>query len=117
MKKLILLFGFLLLVGCSTKFTYNNLDWLIHWYVDDYVELSDRQENLFDEHFANWLNWHRSEELAKYVKHLKSLKADVENERLTAESISDHLWKRAIPVVSQRRSRHDRLPCHASQTD
>ena len=93
MKKLILLFGFLLLAGCSTKFTYNNLDWLIHWYVDDYVELSDRQENLFDEHFANWLNWHRSEELAKYVKHLKSLKADVENERLTAESISDHLWK------------------------
>ncbi len=93
MKKLILLFGFLLLAGCSTKFTYNNLDWLIHWYVDDYVDLSDKQETVFDKHFANWMDWHRNEELAKYVVHLKTLRTDIQKESLTAQSISDHLWK------------------------
>ena len=30
--------------GCSSKFAYNNLDWLVYWYVDDYIEFSDQQE-------------------------------------------------------------------------
>ncbi|MFS1704094.1 DUF6279 family lipoprotein [Alteromonas sp. AMM-1] len=92
MKKLILILGMVLLAGCSTKFTYNNLDWLVHWYVDDYVELSDQQEKLFDQHFANWMDWHRNQELAKYVEHLKRLRSDIEKGTLTAQSIADHLW-------------------------
>ena len=37
----------LLLGGCSTTFTYNQLDWLIPWYVDDYVDLSRDQKQEF----------------------------------------------------------------------
>ena len=48
----------MLLAGCSTKFTYNNLDWLIHWYVDDYVEFGKSSlyatENQLS--IAGWIN-------------------------------------------------------------
>ena len=72
MKKGLLIAIIIFLGGCSTKFTYNNLDWLIHWYIDDYVSLSDNQEALFDKYFADWQSWHRSQELGKYIEHLKS---------------------------------------------
>jgi len=106
MKKGLLIAIIIFLSGCSTKFTYNNLDWLIHWYIDDYVSLSDNQEALFDEYFADWQSWHRSEELGKYIEHLKSLKADLDSEELSAAQIEGHLldsrqhWERLRDRVS-----------------
>ena len=32
--------------GCGTKFVYNNLDWLLIEYLDDFVELTTEQEAL-----------------------------------------------------------------------
>lgn len=93
MKKGFLIAIIFLIAGCSTKFTYNNLDWLIHWYIDDYISLTNQQESLFDEHFANWQDWHRSNELARYVEQLKTLKTELQSEQLTAKQISDHLIK------------------------
>ncbi|WP_296050444.1 DUF6279 family lipoprotein [uncultured Alteromonas sp.] len=106
MKKGLLIAIIIFLSGCSTKFTYNNLDWLIHWYIDDYVSLSDNQEALFDEYFADWQSWHRSEELGKYISHLKSLKTDLQGEKLSAARIERHLldsrehWERLRDRVS-----------------
>ncbi|GGF56828.1 DUF6279 family lipoprotein [Alteromonas lipolytica] len=106
MKKSLLIAIIFLLGGCSTKFTYNNLDWMVHWYIDDYVSLSDNQEAVFDEYFANWQNWHRNEELEKYTAHLKALKADLERDQLTAAQIEKHLtdsrqhWERVRDHVS-----------------
>ena len=106
MKKGLLIAIIIFLSGCSTKFTYNNLDWLIHWYIDDYVSLSDNQEALFDDYFADWQSWHRSEELSKYIAHLKTLKADLNGEELSAVQIEGHLldsrqhWERLRDRVS-----------------
>ena len=50
----ILLIGLLALTGCSSKFAYNNFDWLVYWYVDDYVELTNEQEDLFDVKIDRW---------------------------------------------------------------
>jgi len=61
MKKLWLVLGFLVLTGCSSKLAYNNLDWLIYWYMDDYVELNDSQEAIFDIKLEGWIDWHREE--------------------------------------------------------
>ena len=38
----------ILLTGCSSKFAYNNIDWLMYWYIDDYVELDKSQKSLLD---------------------------------------------------------------------
>lgn len=106
MKKGFLIAIIILLAGCSTKFTYNNLDWLIHWYIDDYISLSDQQESLFDKHFKNWQDWHRSNELARYVDQLKSLKQDLQKDNLTADEIAGHIissrqhWERLRDHIS-----------------
>lgn len=106
MKKGLLIAIIIFLGGCSTKFTYNNLDWMIHWYIDDYVSLSDNQEARFDEYFANWQSWHRNEELTKYIVHLKALRSDLQGEKLSAVQIETHLldsrqhWERLRDHVS-----------------
>ena len=91
MKKWILLFvAVLTLSACSSRMAYNNLDWLVHWYIDDYIDLNKPQKALFDENMAEWLAWHRSEELAKYRAHLQELKSDVEQNKLDIERLEYH---------------------------
>ncbi|TOB62022.1 hypothetical protein CGK02_14455, partial [Vibrio parahaemolyticus] len=36
----------ILLVGCTKKFLYSNIDWFVIEYLDDYVSLNDEQETL-----------------------------------------------------------------------
>lgn len=74
MKKTILVSFVFLLSACSSQFAYNNLDWLVHWYIDDYIDLDKTQKSAFDDHFSGWHAWHRKEELVKYEDHLKDLK-------------------------------------------
>ncbi|WP_100657407.1 DUF6279 family lipoprotein [Alteromonas flava] len=74
--------------GCSSKFAYNNLDWLVYWYVDDYIELTDQQESIFDEKLHDWLKWHRQQELAVYVEHLQLVKQTALGSELTPEQIT-----------------------------
>ena len=69
---LVLLFSFLL-SACSSSFVYNNIDWLLYWYVGDYVDFSSDQKATLDERIASWQNWHRSTELHKYQAQLKNL--------------------------------------------
>ena len=57
MKKLTLLLWIVLLSGCSTKFAYNNIDWLVNWYIDDYVVLDTQQEKQFDAILDKWTAW------------------------------------------------------------
>lgn len=76
-----------LLSGCSSKFAYNNFDWMLYWYLDDYIELSDQQKDLFDQRLVDWLQWHRSEELANYRDHLASVKASVETGDVSQQDV------------------------------
>lgn len=56
------------LVGCSgTTFVYNRLDFLVPWYVERYVDLDRTQAKRFDVALAPLLQWHRREELPRYV--------------------------------------------------
>jgi hypothetical protein len=58
------------LSACSVKFYYNQLDWLVPWYVDDYVSLTDEQEEIFNHHLDEYLEWHRTEQLPVYADFL-----------------------------------------------
>lgn len=96
----------ILLSGCSSRLAYNNLDWLVYWYLDDYVELDNSQEAIFDEHLKAWLAWHKSEELTRYYAHLSELKQDVETNNLSKAVVIHHLdqanqhWNRIRDKVS-----------------
>lgn len=74
-----------LLSGCSSTFAYNNLDWLLYWYLDDYVELENDQKQLFDTKLETWLAWHRQQELTKYKKQFSQLQGRLAQGPLTQQ--------------------------------
>ena len=48
MRVLVVFISVMFLASCSSKLAYNNLDWWVYWYMDDYIELKDEQEEKFD---------------------------------------------------------------------
>jgi hypothetical protein len=75
-KSRLWLMGLLLVItGCTTKFLYSNLDWLLVEYIDDYVTLSDGQEDILSERILLLGQWHKENELPQYVKQLEAIRA------------------------------------------
>ena len=93
------LLALLLLAGCGNTFLYNRLDWLIGWYVDDYVELSRAQEKVFQQRLRPVLDWHRREELALYAALLQQIEAD-SAAPLEADTVRD--WSRQLLLALER---------------
>jgi hypothetical protein len=84
-----------LMTGCaSTQFTYNNLDWIVPWYLDDLVDLNDEQEDWFDDEFERLWQWHRTTELPRYAKLLKAIDKDLTEKSITLEKI--HVYQDQI---------------------
>jgi Family of unknown function (DUF6279) len=74
-------------VACSsTTFVYNRLDFLLPWYLDDYVDLSRSQKKYLDELLQPYLYWHRTEELARYIVILDQIDAALDKP-LTLEDV------------------------------
>lgn len=64
----------ILISGCSaTRLLYNQLDWLVVWYLDDYFELTDEQRDDLRETVDRHLTWHRQSQLPKYAEFCRSL--------------------------------------------
>jgi hypothetical protein len=89
-KKIIILVCALFLGGCSATFAYNNVSWLIYWYLDDYVELNNKQEDMFDEMLEGWMRWHKQEELPLYQQQLEDIISQIKSNSIDAQSISLH---------------------------
>ena len=77
----------LLLAGCAVRFVYNQLDWLVPWYLEDYIELEGPQEKLFEARLEAYLAWHRQEQLPIYADFLESV-ADAAEQGLTEADIA-----------------------------
>jgi hypothetical protein len=78
----------LLLAGCSsTTFVYNRLDFILPWFLDDYVELNREQKASLDQLLKPFLRWHRVEELPQYVLILREMEAHLDAD-VTAESVA-----------------------------
>ena len=76
----------LCLTACSgTTFVYNRLDTILPWYLDDYVELNGTQERQLEEILRPFLNWHRRQELPRYVQLLNQVDASLDREVTPAE--------------------------------
>ena len=74
------------LTACSgTTFVYNRLDTILPWYVDDYVELNASQERQLEEILRPFLDWHRQQELPRYVELLNQVDSSLDHEVTPAE--------------------------------
>lgn len=74
------------LSGCGAKFVYNNLDWLVLEYVDDYVTLTNDQESILEYRLQALAKWHRQTELPSYVEQIETLR-NMPKSDLTADFI------------------------------
>ena len=103
-KRLPLIFVFLL-VGCSTTtFIYNRIDFLLPWYLGNYVELTRDQKQYLDELLIPFFSWHRSDELPKYLEIINRteniLEGEVRPENIaTISSNIEESWFRIEKAV------------------
>ncbi len=74
------------LAGCSsTRFAYNRLDFLVPWYLRDYVSLDRDQRNLLKSELQPFLAWHRQNELPRYVALLDRVEGKLDRELTAAD--------------------------------
>ncbi len=85
--------------ACSNKFFYGQLDWLIPWYVDDYVDLTFVQKENLDKQVELLLQWHRSEELSRYIEILNHIENDVTKD-VTVETVNS--WFDVVLFAARR---------------
>ncbi len=71
----LILLSILVLAGCTKKFLYNNIDWFVLEYLDDYVTLNEEQERLLEERLIILAEWHKKAELPRYIAHLRELES------------------------------------------
>lgn len=74
---------------------YKNADWLIYWYIDDFVELTNQQEQVVDAKLTSWLAWHKGSELPIYLQHLNELSGDIRTQQMSLDKIDYHRQKAA----------------------
>lgn len=79
------------LYSCSSSYVYDNLDWLVHWYVDDYVDLTPEQKKHFDKRFSQLQQWHRNNELIIYQQWLESVREQLLQSELTLDEARRHV--------------------------
>lgn len=98
----------LLLTACSgTTFVYNRLDIILPWYLDRYVDLDRSQSQVFDAQLEGLLEWHRREELPRYVEFLNTidedLKADLTVAQLQAyaDRAEEAWWRIRDPALEE----------------
>lgn len=73
--RLVLFCGLMFLAGCSsTGFVYNRLDFLLPWYLDDYVDLDREQSRQLDALLEPFLDWHRQQEMPRYASLVDELR-------------------------------------------
>jgi hypothetical protein len=77
---------FLVSACSSTTYVYNRLDFLLPWYMDDYVDLTAEQEAYLDELLVPFLAWHRAQELPVYLTALNNIEDSLDSS-LTAEIV------------------------------
>ena len=79
-KKFAVIALFLLFItGCGSRVVYSHLDWLIPWYINDYISFNSEQKDMLQKRLLQQLDWHRRTQLSKYADLLRALGKDLKN--------------------------------------
>ncbi|MHB1375755.1 MAG: DUF6279 family lipoprotein [Thauera sp.] len=81
----------LALGGCGLRFAYTQLDWLVPWYLRDYVTLDAGQRSALDERLAARLDWHCRTHLADYAATLRAAQGLLAQPRIDAAELAPYL--------------------------
>ena len=69
----------LLISSCSSiQIAYNQADYLLKWWLDDYIDLTDDQEKFYAQAVPSLLKKHRQEELPKALQKIRQLRAKLD---------------------------------------
>ncbi len=101
-----------LAAGCSrVKFAYHQLDWLIPYYVENYIELSDIQDSSLEREVEKLLHWHCGSHLSAYAELLRSANHDFQSGSMDTARLQSILnkieiyWKeikqQASPAIAE----------------
>ena len=80
-----------LLHSCSSSYVYDRLNWMVHWYVDDYVALDTNQKKSFNQRFDQFQEWHREQELKRYQQEFEELRAQLQKSELSRTEIGNNV--------------------------
>ncbi len=82
----------ILVVGCGPGFIYPHLDWLIPWYIDDYISLNSDQSSMLKSRLMQRLDWHCRTQLSAYAEYLRDIAADFDkpSPSITYETLEAH---------------------------
>lgn len=81
----------LLLTGClSTRFVFNQLDWVISWRLNALFSLDQSQEERLRESVARNLDWVRTEQIPAYANLLLSVDQDVNSGNFSPATVETH---------------------------
>ena len=97
--------------ACSGKIAYNNADLLVRWYIAQYVDLNEAQRPIVKEVLQETIEWHRDNEIPRYLAQLNELKSQLQTQALDEALLAQHQarllahWQRVrdrlAPPVSQ----------------
>lgn len=78
-KKVFIVLFLLLVIGCGPRFFYYQLDWLIPFFLRDYITLNSEQKTILKERLVKQIDWHCKTQLSSYSATLRSLSKDLSN--------------------------------------
>lgn len=103
--------------GCAVRLIYNQLDWLIPWYLGDYIKLEGPQKELFRTRLDAYLQWHRREQLPLYADFLEQVAAQAEKGMSEADIMAIQLRSEALAQALVTRLQPDMIELFAMATD
>jgi hypothetical protein len=84
----LLIVASLVLGGClSTRFIYNQIDWLMVWYISDVFSLEKEQKQELRKVVNRNLDWVRTQQLPEYAQLLRELEASASDGTLSVEQL------------------------------
>jgi len=101
---LLTLFAVLALSACSRLgLAYRNLDVLIPWSMNEYLDMTPEQEQLFDTQLREHLSWHCRTQLPAYLDWLTKLRTMVESGQVSQSKLEVRLTeaKQALNVIAK----------------
>jgi len=98
----------MVLTGCGTRLVYPNLDWLIPWYLDNYMSLDSSQKSDLKKTISRQLNWHCGTQLDAYAEFLRELSREMgdPNDPITHATLANRwetlrgFWKKLMAQIS-----------------
>jgi len=102
-RMVMLLIAITLTAGCNRiDLAYRNLDFLIPWSLNDYLDLSRDQQKRFRSQLQHHLGWHCRTQLPQYLDRVERLEQQIRSDRIDEAALREHYEqaRQAIQIIA-----------------